>query len=791
MKILKIVFCAIFLLSVFVYAGDEVSEEPPAKYTVGIDDILEISILQPERISTIVAVSPDGAITFPYVGNVQVKDMPMEKIQEKIQSMLANYMKYPVISISLRESRSRKFYIYGNVIHPGVYPVEENLTLLRSISIAGGFVQYGPASRVKILRPKKGENVFENIKININDLMAGVTKDIYIYPQDVIEISAGRFSISGKIAKPGIYSIEENTTLLMAISLAGGLIEENTINEVKIIRTQKGKENEIKLDIKDAVKNNSGQNVAIQHGDLIIIAGMQKGYFYVNGDVKNPGIYPYPLEEKITALKAISIAGGFQKNGFITKVKLLRPNEKTGYEVINLNIKEITEGHILDTYIQLGDILEVTNNKFYISGKVINPGMYPIEENTTIMKAVASAGGFVDARFASEGRIIRRQKDKDENEIIKINIKDIVEGKYKDINIESGDVIEIKDMDVGNFYVYGEVLKPGAFPYPPEENITVLKAISIAGGFSKYSSSKQIKLLKLKKENSGYEMRKINARELIEGGGGRDLTVNIGDIVEVLEENKFSISGDILKPGIYYIEENTTILKAITLAGGYARYGSLKRAILRRLKNDGAGYEPVNININAINKENNNQDILIQPGDDIEIISEKFYISGEVLRPGEFLLDENITVLKAISMAGGLTKFGSINNVKVLRLKNNKVEYENIKINMKAAMEGSSGSDTIIQPGDIIEILPEKFFVSGEVLRPGEFFLDENITVLKAISMAGGFTKYGSMKGVKILRLKKDKAEYENIKVNMKAAMDGSSESDIILQPGDNVVVTE
>jgi protein involved in polysaccharide export with SLBB domain len=534
--------------------------------------------------------------------------------------------------------------------------------------------------------------------------MEGITKDQFIQAQDVIEVSAGRFSISGKVTRPGIYSIEENTTLLKAISLAGGLIDENTIGEVIIIKAQKDKNEEIKLDINDVMKNKSGRNLIIEHGDLIIIAEKEKGYFYVNGDVLKPGIYPYPLEENITALKAISIAGGFQRYGSGKKVNLLRPNGKTGYEVTKLNMKDIMEGRLADVYLQLGDIIEVIDDKFYISGKVIKPGIYPVEENTTFMRAVAAAGGFVEASLAGEGRIIRKQNYKNENEVIKINIKDLISESGKDIIIEPNDVIEIKDMDAGNFYVYGEVLKPGVFTYPPEGNITILKAISIAGGFSKFSSSKQIKLLKLKKENSGYEMKTINVKEIMKGEDNKDYQINIGDIVEVLEENKFSVSGDVLRPGTYYLDENITLLKAIMLAGGFAHYGSSSHVNLLRLKKDGAGYEDIKININDIKKGNKDQNILIQSGDEIEVISGKFYVSGEVMKPGVFFLEENITVLKAISMAGGFTKYGSTGGVKILRLKNNKSEYENIKVNTKAAMDGTAGADIQIEPGDNVVV---------------------------------------------------------------------------------------
>lgn len=165
------------------------------EYAVGIDDVLDINILQPEKLSTTLIVSPDGSITFPYIGTVQVKGMTLAAIQDEIQKKLADgYMKYPVVSMSLRESRSRKFSVYGEVNRPGNYPIDENCTVLKVISIAGGFTKYGSSSRVKVLRPKKGKAGYDAIKVNINAVMDGNSdEDILIQPGDIIVVSEGMF----------------------------------------------------------------------------------------------------------------------------------------------------------------------------------------------------------------------------------------------------------------------------------------------------------------------------------------------------------------------------------------------------------------------------------------------------------------------------------------------------------------------------------------------------------------------------------------------------------------------
>ena len=164
-------------------------------YTVGVDDILEISVLQPDELLRVVNVAPDGRITFPYIGSVEVKDLTVPQVQEKVRYALADgYMKYPVVVVSLQESRSRKFFVYGEIIKPGAYAIAENTTVLRAISMAGGFSKFGSSSRVKVLRPKPDEAGYETIKIEINKVMDGDSgSDILLKPGDMVVVSEGVF----------------------------------------------------------------------------------------------------------------------------------------------------------------------------------------------------------------------------------------------------------------------------------------------------------------------------------------------------------------------------------------------------------------------------------------------------------------------------------------------------------------------------------------------------------------------------------------------------------------------
>ncbi len=189
MKYKSYIFFAIFFLILTAATAETI------EYTVGIDDVLDINILQPESLPNTVTVSPDGSINFPYIGNAKVEGMSLTKIQEQIQIRLADgYMKYPIVTVSLRQSRSKKFFVYGEVAKPGTYLLDENATVLKAISMAGGFNKYGSSSRVKVLRPKKDQTGYETIKVNIGAVMDGNSKtDVKLESGDIIVVSEGVF----------------------------------------------------------------------------------------------------------------------------------------------------------------------------------------------------------------------------------------------------------------------------------------------------------------------------------------------------------------------------------------------------------------------------------------------------------------------------------------------------------------------------------------------------------------------------------------------------------------------
>ncbi len=169
-----------------------------------------------------------------------------------------------------------------------------------------------------------------------------------------------------------------------------------------------------------------------------------------------------------------------------------------------------------------------------------------------------------------------------------------------------------------------------------------------------------------------------------------------------------------------------------------------------------------------------------------EYRSRRVTVLGEVGRPGIVILRGDKTLLEVISDAGGLTpNAGDFIHIqrKKIRQDGSKKEQEEITVQVdtkKLMEEGSSSINIFVQDGDSIFIPRAAFvFIYGEIKNPGAFKISKSLTVLKAITLAGGFTPKASERRTKILR-KTDKGE-----VTLAANMND------LVQPDDVIYVPE
>ena len=177
-----------------------------------------------------------------------------------------------------------------------------------------------------------------------------------------------------------------------------------------------------------------------------------------------------------------------------------------------------------------------------------------------------------------------------------------------------------------------------------------------------------------------------------------------------------------------------------------------------------------------------------------EYRSRKIYVLGGVAKPGIYELTRTITLLEAISRAGGLSnnaaRHAVISRSKSRHDQTGAVE-EPLKVDLKRLLdEGDTSLNVSIHDGDVIQIPnANSYFVFGEVKSPGLYTIDKDLTILQAITRAGGFTKIAAPARTKVIRGKD--GNDETIKVDISSIIKGDKEKDIYISADDIVVVPE
>ena len=137
-------------------------------------------------------------------------------------------------------------------------------------------------------------------------------------------------------------------------------------------------------------------------------------------------------------------------------------------------------------------------------------------------------------------------------------------------------------------------------------------------------------------------------------------------------------------------------------------------------------------------------------------LSQRVSVLGEVRQPGRYPVDSKTSIIDLLAQAGGETEFAS-ENVYVLRT-DAAGSVKRYPVNLKGLTDpGASAPTQLLHAGDSVYVpRAEQFFILGEVQKPAMYKLEPNLTVLQAISLAGGITAKGSDRRVEIKRTGKD-----------------------------------
>jgi polysaccharide export outer membrane protein len=268
----------------------------------------------------------------------------------------------------------------------------------------------------------------------------------------------------------------------------------------------------------------------------------------------------------------------------------------------------------------------------------------------------------------------------------------------------------------------------------------------------------------------------------------KDYLVNPQVNLLIKEYAKISLLGQVRNPGSYEMKESLTLTQAIALAGGYSEKADINKVKVIRAKDNKK--ETILVNISDImNKEA--PDIMLE-ANDVIVIEEygQLSIIGQVRKPGSFVMKESLTLTQAIALAGGFTETANLISVKIIRRSEEKKQtYE---VNVRDILDGRM-QDIELKAEDTIIVEEEnlgRISIMGQVVRPGVYNLKQGLTVVEAISLAGGFTSTAAADGTRVIRTEDGRKTAIPIRISG-IIRGGDKSKDVILQDGDTIVVPE
>ncbi|WP_249620988.1 SLBB domain-containing protein [Desulfuromonas sp. CSMB_57] len=257
--ILALSLLVCFWVPVLTYAAE-------IDYRIGEGDVLRVLVYDNPDLNTNARVSGQGTIIFPLVGEVAIGGLTVSQAAQKIGRELANgYIRDPQVTVFVEEFRSQRVTIMGEVRTPGLHELSGSTSLMELISKAGGLTPDADFQATINRKRSSPQEAEQQINVNLRDLLdrREGTADVALQDGDSVFIPrAGVYYVTGQVRRPGSFRLEPGTSVIKAITMAGGFTELAAQKRVRIIRKVDGVEN---------VMQRVPLHMPVIHEDVIVV----------------------------------------------------------------------------------------------------------------------------------------------------------------------------------------------------------------------------------------------------------------------------------------------------------------------------------------------------------------------------------------------------------------------------------------------------------------------------------------------------------------------------------------
>lgn len=161
---------------------DLTAEDRPA--LIGPLDTIEVDVFNVPALSREIQVDSGGRISMPLVGTIDARGTAEELARSVETALRGRYVRNPEVTVNIKTSVSQVVTIDGQVVEPGLYPVTNQMTLMRAIASAKGLAEFARAEDVVILRTVEGQKMAG--LYNVGAIRRGMYDDPPIFANDIV-----------------------------------------------------------------------------------------------------------------------------------------------------------------------------------------------------------------------------------------------------------------------------------------------------------------------------------------------------------------------------------------------------------------------------------------------------------------------------------------------------------------------------------------------------------------------------------------------------------------------------
>lgn len=180
-------FSRFILSTMLMLVGVSALAQSLAPYKLRHGDALMVSVWRDEALRMPVRVLPDGSITFPLAGRIEVLGLSTAEAEVRIAEKLKKYIPEAVVTVAITAAEGNRVYVIGKVVTPGaVVLTSPDTTVLQMISQVGGLDRFADGNAIRVLRTTAQGP--QTMTVRYNDLVKGsqLETNVILMPGDTI-----------------------------------------------------------------------------------------------------------------------------------------------------------------------------------------------------------------------------------------------------------------------------------------------------------------------------------------------------------------------------------------------------------------------------------------------------------------------------------------------------------------------------------------------------------------------------------------------------------------------------